>query len=402
MKNLKKITAFSLAVAMSVLCSGCVTGDQSWSFKNDSASLTAGTYIYNLLSAYYEAYDMVESPDSVKNILKEEVSTDGASPKTVEQYAYDGAKEQSLRMMAVEALMDEYNLELNETEDQSYRSYAAGMWTGIKEQFEDYGISQDSFNYCYADYSVMYGQVFEAVYGENSKNNKAVSDDELVKFFKEKYTGYAYFSKSVATTNENGESVAMSDEEIAAIKKNYQGYVDALNKGTDYKEVVAKNMEDYDLATDPTYSGAIDVNDSTMDASLLAELKKLGEGKAALVVTGEGATECYYVLYRPTSDSIVDFIEKDSDTDSDVGDTDTTANTDTDSVDSNTDTASDSDAVSKIELVYDLKSGFTRSSLLDKYKGDDFKTFLDEYASGIKVEENAYVVGKYSPKMFKD
>ena len=52
MKNLKKLTAVSLTVAMLAAFSGC--GDQSWSYKSGDTSLAAGVYIYNLLNGYYE------------------------------------------------------------------------------------------------------------------------------------------------------------------------------------------------------------------------------------------------------------------------------------------------------------------------------------------------------------
>ena len=47
MQNLKKLTALSVAAAMLTMFSGC--GDQSWSYKTENVSLSAGTYIFNLL-----------------------------------------------------------------------------------------------------------------------------------------------------------------------------------------------------------------------------------------------------------------------------------------------------------------------------------------------------------------
>ena len=66
MQNLKKLTALSVAAAMLTMFSGC--GDQSWSYKTENVSLSAGTYIFNLLNSYYEAYGKVDTPDEVEDI----------------------------------------------------------------------------------------------------------------------------------------------------------------------------------------------------------------------------------------------------------------------------------------------------------------------------------------------
>ena len=101
MENLKKLTAFSLAVAMLAAFSGC--GDQTWSYRTKDVSLSAGTYIFNLMNGYYEAYGMVDTPDEVDDILKEEVTdSDDDVTKTVEQFALDSADEDTLKMVAVE------------------------------------------------------------------------------------------------------------------------------------------------------------------------------------------------------------------------------------------------------------------------------------------------------------
>ena len=48
MKNIKRAAAAALAALMLAAGSGC--GDQSWSYRSGDVSLTAGTYIYNLLT----------------------------------------------------------------------------------------------------------------------------------------------------------------------------------------------------------------------------------------------------------------------------------------------------------------------------------------------------------------
>lgn len=390
MKNIKKIIAAALAAAMLTVFAGC-GGDQSWSYKTDTASLTAGTYIYNMLNAYYEAYDLVESPDEVKKILAEEVTDSDGNTNTVEQFTYDGADEESIKMLAVEELMKELNLELDQSEYDAAKSYASQMWGGIKDQFEKYGISQESFNYCYAEYMVKYGQVFEALYSKDGE--KAVSDEEMTEYFKNKYTGYAYFSISMATTDEEGNSVAKSEEEFTKAENDLNSYINSINDGSKtYKEAVAQYLEDYEVTYDPTYSGAVDLDDCTLDANIVNALKTLGEGEATLVTTGEDATTLFYLVYKPTIDSIIDFLEDDTDSDTDTSDVSSTVSESTET--------SDSAGVDPIEYVYDLKSGFTHYTLLNEMKGDDYSDYLIEYGNKLDFSRNDDVVGKYKPSMF--
>ncbi len=401
MKNIKKLTAAVLAAAMLVLFAGC-GGDQSWSYKTDVVSLTAGDYIYNLLNAYYEAYDLVESPDEVKKILEENVTDSDGNTKTVEQFSYDGADEATLRMLAVEQIMNDNAMTMDEAEYESAKSYASQIWGNVKDQFEKYGISQESFYYCYAEYTVKYSQVFEYVYGKDGE--KYVNDDELIKYFKDNYTGYAYFGVSMATTDEEGNSVAKSDDEFEKTEEDLNGYIKSLNDGSKtYKDVVVQYAKDYEVTSDPTSSGAVKLDDCTLDASIVEALKNMQEGEASLVKTGEGATTMYYLVYKPALDSIIDFTEAaqdaaSSDTDTET-DTDTESGTDTDTV-SDTDSSSDSDTEVQDIYVYDLKSGFNHYTLLNDYKSEEYVDYLTEIGKGLEYSTNPDVVGKFSPSMF--
>lgn len=378
MNNTTKLTATVLAAAMLAACAGCA--DQTWSYRKGDVSLSTGTYIYNLLNSYYEAHDLIESPDEVddKDILTTKVtgSDSDAQTKTVEQYALDEADETSKRMVAVEALFNEYGLELDETEDEAAQGYADQVWQTAKKTLEGYGISQESFNYAYAEYSVKFGQVFEYVYGENG--DKYLSDDDLTKSFEENYTPYAFFSVSMAETDEDGNSVAKSDDEFKKTEKDLNGYADMLNKqNKDYKETVKKYIADYELTYDPTYSGALknDDDSSSFDESVVKAVKELDEGKATVVKTGEDATAMYYLVYRPKYADISDYLKTDA---------------------TSTTPASDGDEV----YVYDLKSGYTRYTLIDELKGDEFEDFLDDYAAGLGIEKNENAIKGYKVSKF--
>ncbi len=377
MNSVKKLTAVALAAAMAVSASGCA--DQSWSYKSDNASLSAGTYIYNLLNGYYEAHDLVESPDEVKNILKAEVtgSDTDAETKTVEQYAYDVADDTTSRMIAVEELFKKYNLVLNDTEDQAALSYASQVWSTAKKSLEGYGISEESFNYCYADYTVKYGQVFEHLYGKDGE--KYVTDDELKKYFDDNHTGYAYFMIGMSETNEDGESVAKSTDEFKKAEEKLSDYVVMINNNSKtYKDVITQYISDFDAEVDPTYSGAYKNEEGAgLDEDVEAKLESLSEGKAAFVKTGEDASTVYYFVYKPKYSEIEDYLDENK-----VGNEYSSTTTD--------------DGIT----IYDLKSGYTHYSLLNEMKADEYKDYLTEVAASSNIKKNDAALKKYTPKLF--
>lgn len=393
MKKMKKFTAAVLAAAMLAVFAGC--GDQSWSYRTDNVSLSAGTYIYNLLNAYYEAYDLVESPDEAKDILKEEVTDSDENTKTVEQYSYDAADETTIKMIAVEDLFKTYGLELDQTEYDTAISYTDQFWNNIKLQFEDYGISQESFNYCYAEYNVKYGQVFEYLYGKDG--GEYITDEELTEYYKNKYEGYAYFTLSMADVDEEGNSIAKSDEEFEKAQKDFDGYVKMINKDKkSYEDVVLQYTSDYELTTDPTYSGSVEKEDRTkLPADIIDAYDSLKEGEAAMVKSGEDATTLFYFIYKPATDDVVDFLEEEEDSESGSEEDSASGSDDIEIVET-------TDEASYSVYVYPLKSGYSHYTLLNEMKGDDFDEYLLAHAAGLNVSKNSAVVKKFKPKMFVD
>ena len=384
MNNIKRIAAFVMAAAMLTAFAGC--GDQSWSYRTGDTSLSAGTYIMNLLNAYYEAYDKVESPDEVKKILDEEIEDSDGEKKTVEQYAIDGADAATMKMLAVETLFKQYGLELDQEEYDYNNMYMGSAWSYNKDMFEGYGISEESFRYTMIEYNVKYGQVFKKLYGKDGE--KAVSDEEMTKYFSDKYTGYAYFNVSAATTDEaTGESVALSDQEYKKTEDFLKKYVDMVNKnGKSYEETVKTYMKDFNYPNDPTLSGSVELEKATLNETVLETLKTLDEGKAAYVAYGSEGTSSFYFVYRPKTESIIDFLESDEAEDAEGI--------------IPIDTFDDASTASDTAYVAPLKSGYSHASLLNDMKKDDFEDYLKDFANTLNVEKNSAILNGFKPKMF--
>lgn len=379
MQKLKKLTAFCLAAAMLAMFTGC--GDMTWSYKTNDISLTAGTYIFNLMNSYYEAYGLVSTPDEVDDILNEMVKedTDGAVEKTVEQFALQGADEATMRMIAVEALFKKYDLKFATDDNAMLDTYGKSAWSSMKQTCEEFGISEESFMYCYAEASTKSNQVFKAVYGKDGE--KYVSDKELIEYYKSKYSGYAYFSLSANQYDDEGNATPRSDEEMKQAEKDFKSYVEMINKkDKSYKDTVKQYMEDYSEAQDPTMSGSYSEDDKYLDKDVLAALKKLKEGEAKLVKTGEGDTTIYYMVYKPATDDIIDFLDAEDDDAAETADT-PTEETDDDGIRA-------------------LKTGYSHESLLSDMKSDEYKDFLIEYANSLGVQKNNNVLKTFTPKLF--
>ena len=242
----------------------------------------------------------------------------------------------------------------------SYYAQMGYQMTPYKNILEPYGISFESYHKSTYLAQVMQDTLFRAIYDEGG--TKAVSDEDLQKFFLDSYTDYSYFQvnfkKSSTDKDGNATSVAMTDKEKKAVKKNLDKYVSLINKdGKDYKAAVDQYMKDYKdtVTTDPTVSATeiVDKSSSLTNDDLKAAIKKLETGKATVVSSGEGENEVCYVVYK--------------------GD------------------------IKKSKYINN-----NRISVVAGMKIDEFNSFVDEITEKVEFEENTSAISRYNPTMFED
>ena len=65
MKTWKKCLAAVLSLVMMVSATACSGTDKSWAVKSENLTVPIGAYIYNLYSAYQQAYYMVEDATQI-------------------------------------------------------------------------------------------------------------------------------------------------------------------------------------------------------------------------------------------------------------------------------------------------------------------------------------------------
>lgn len=338
-KELKRVTAVVLALVMMLSASAC--SDKSWSVKNSDESLAVGVYIYYLYNAYYTASNQVT--DSSKSVLDQTIENKNAS-----DWIKDTALENCKNMLAVDSKMKELNLSLTDDEISKAKTTSSTNWASYGSTLEKLGVSQDSYYKATALLSAKYTKLFEAIYGKSG--TKAVSDKDLETYFTENYVHFNYFTKSLTTTDADGKSTAMTDEQIQTVADQFNGYANLFNSGKTAQEVA-----DTYKADDALESAPLQENLSTLDSlglpdELNSALQGLEVSKAVAVKSGT----TYYLFCKQ-----------------DVK-----------------------------QQVSKLADSDYRMNVLISMKSEEFFGIISDAVSAMNVSINDAVVKKYKPSMF--
>lgn len=385
MKNFTKFLAVILCMVIALSTAACSLTPQ-WSYKESDNELAIGVYIYAMYNAYSEAQSYAqqsEAYDSETNtyngddsFLKIEITDEDGVTATADQWIADKTDETMRTLLAVDKEYARLGATMDETTIEGYKATAKEYWdygpyysmygeqyiNPYKDIFEPFGISYESFEYFYIT-SAKQEIVFDLLYSEGGE--KAVDDTELTKFFTENYTSYTYFSTNLyetveATSDESDGTLStnepLSDSEIKKIEKNFKGYADSLNGGAKIADITAKFTKDYELESDPSVSNVEMMADSTIGEDLVTAINELEEGKATYKAIGEEDTKTMYLFYKePISNQVETYI----------------------------------------------KDATNRTSVLHSYKGDEFKTYINDLAMSLSVEISK-AASKYKPSMFEE
>lgn len=369
MRHFKKVLVVILAVVMAVMSTGC--SDLTWSFKTDDTTVSIGTYIFYEYAAMYEASDLVG--DKEASILEQTVEKIPA-----EEWIRDKALDSIKKYLVVEKLMNDMKLTVPEEDEKTASSYTQFLWNSYnaKDSFEPYGISYDSYYKATQLFNVKNEIVFKAIYDKDG--TKAVSDEDLKKYFVENYSDYYFITHDLTTTGDDGKPVAMTKEEVAKVKKEFESYVTMMNKDKkSYEDVVnayikyaGLDKEDEDTDEDEekeeekditenspsTHHTAI-IDESALDESVRDDVKKVEEGKAAAFIDGEGTNAKYYFVYKTSiEERSKEFLKDSSD----------------------------------------------RLSVLQSFKGDEYDEYIKDQTKKIEYTTNEKALKKYSPKIFNE
>lgn len=284
MRKLKSAAALLLALVMLLSTTAC-SGDTTWAAKYGDTTLPVGVYIYNVYNAYYQAY--YQSSDSSTPVLEQQIEDQPSSDWIKEQ-----AAESVKGILFTQQKFKDMGLHFTDEELAQQQTTLNSNWAQASVLLESLGIAKESLNIAFVQQQAMYQKIFEALYGEGGE--KAVSDEELANYYTENYTHYGYFTKSLTTTDEDNQSVNLSDEEIAEIGAKFEEYANAINEGKTPEEVAQTYQEDEDLESSPYKESTIILDDSSLSEDLISAIEGLEAGKAQAVKSGT----TYYLIYK--------------------------------------------------------------------------------------------------------
>ena len=346
MKPTVKIGSLLLAVVMAcsaIFASGC-SFNKEWSYKTSDKELAIGVYIYCLDLAFQQGQTLAKKLDDYDATNDKwfdlEITDDDGNTAVARQWMKDKAQEMCLEFLAVEKALkdegaspDEATLTANKQESTTYWNVGP-----------------------YAQYGQIMPALFDAVYGAGG--SQEVTDEELSKFFTEKYADYSYIPVQLyeSTTDDDGQqtNAALSDDKIKELTDELEGYVSDINGGKSIDDVDKAYTEKHELAQSAMVSNVEQLESFSAGDDLKTAFEKLDTGKATTVKVGEGDTAMLYLLYKK-----------------DINETAKTY----------------------------FESASNRATVLSAMKTDDFKKYVEGLAKELDYDKNGAVDG-YDPKMF--
>lgn len=222
MKWIKKAAAMAAAAAMALSLSAC-ENNLSWAAKiGDDTTVPVGLYIYQQVS-HYRVGMQNGTLDSYTELSEQTVEVSGSDVAALD-YLTDEAKKSLKSTVGVMLMSEEMNLSLTEEEVNSAVQSAADDYDQNEEALTKNGVAKTSVEEYYKDITRK-NNLFQALYGKNG--TKPVSDDELKAFYKANYATLNFMQQYFY--KEDGSM--MTDDEIAAVKKEYKSIRSKVQKG---------------------------------------------------------------------------------------------------------------------------------------------------------------------------
>ncbi len=355
-KILKPFAAVALAAALA-FSSGCAQ-DTSWSYKASGTTLSNGNWIYYTYAEYEEALSKIQEEKSnddtsytVKDISKEKIED-----KKALDWIYAQAKDACISQLTVEKLIKDNKVKVDEDELATMESYYKQFYESYyQDLYTKLGISEESFLKAAVRSNYLSDKLFTALYDEGG--SKAVSDEDLKKYFEENYTHYFYISYPLSATDDSGTTTSLSDEEKETAETNFRKYVNMINNQNKTTEDVRSQYQT-DFGSEATPQEATIVLDdaSSMNDDLKDAIKALGENKAVL----KEIDDTLYFVYKAPIADYTSKITKDS------------------------------------EMNEEDSTQIARSNILKSMKNSDYEEYIKAEKEKLKYTKNDACMSKYT------
>lgn len=354
-KMFAKPLAVISAAAVLLSASGCA--DTSWSFKNSSTDLSNGVWIFSTFNSMNEAVSKYQE-ESGKSV---QVTDDDFADKKVEKkkiydWISNDAKDNCVEILTIEKLLKDNKVKVDKEVITSNQKMYESIYSqyGYDKLFEKLGVSTKTIAYMETTTGTYKEDLFKALY--DKEGSKAVSDDDVKKYFTENYTDYYYINYSFKTTDDEGNSTDIDDATKDKVTAAFAKYAKELNAGEKVtKEIDEEYKTDFELGEDgnvPSVSNTANMADSNINEDVQKELKALGDKKAVAKQIGD----TYYLLYKGSISEKAEKITDDTDVE---------------------------DSISRIDIVH-------------KMKDDEFDKYIESEKKKLKYDTNDDCLSKYS------
>lgn len=191
------------------------------------------------------------------------------------------------QMLILEAHMDEYEVSLTDEEKAAISEAAAQfMSDNEKKVLDAMGATQERVERVLTLYTIQ-TKMSTAMVADVDTN---VTDEEAA----QKTIEYAFFS-TADTTDDDGNTVTMTDEEKSILLDQAETLVQSVENGADMSDALAAIDEDKSVST---VSYGENDEDSSLDEAVVTAANELKDGEVADVVTTDSG---YYVVKMVTT-----------------------------------------------------------------------------------------------------
>ena len=330
MKKFKSFVAVLLCLAAVFCTAGCSASKKS-ALNISGAQIDYETFLYyfDQVHAFPEKYEL-------------------AADATNEQMI-DAAIELCCEYVAVNTKLSEYGLTLSASEKRSASNNLEDLWHVFSGYYEKLGVSKQTLMKIEtADTSR--NRLFYYIYDEGGE--KAVSEDDIKKYYNENYISFRAITGYLTTTDANGDTVVMTADQKAAMNKEFMELSTRLGNGQTMNEIVELYSKKHPDSTVSDQLQFIKKGTDSYPEGFFEKVQQLSVGSNTVLIMDN----YIFLILRenPSEDEAKQYYDR------------------------------------------------YRDDCLKSLRGDEFKTIVEGYASELSVERNDRVINKAVKEVLKD
>lgn len=256
-KRIKQTACAVLASAL--LLTGCST--PAVAATVDGKDYSTGVYLAYMYMMYqqtftnynlymYQYYNMDPWDQTLKY-----GEGDDEKELSVEDYIIQMTKDTIVRQKALENKIKEHGLEPDAEEAAEIEKQIDQVKT---DDIIQMGFNKESYAEMLRAYSLNERTLFYGLYDNGGE--RAMSEEDIRKYFDENYLSYKIIEISLTDSSSGAD---LSDEKIAEIKKQLEGYLEMYEKDGDFDKVIEQYNKDKSSSSTTTTSGATTTSANT-------------------------------------------------------------------------------------------------------------------------------------------